>query len=39
MENGELLQSIYTFSDFLLHEILEQRCNPESGFYLPGLPV
>lgn len=39
MENGQLIQSIYTFGDLLLKEILEQRCDPGSRFYLPGLPV
>ncbi len=39
MENGQLLQDICTFSDFLLHEILERRCDPENRFYLSGLPV
>ena len=39
MENEQLIQSIYVFADLLLKEILEQRCDPENRFYLPGLPV
>lgn len=39
MENKELIDSIYTFADFLLKEILEQRCDPDTRFYLPGLQV
>ena len=39
MENEQLIQSIYVFADLLLKEILEQRCDPDNRFYLPGLPV
>lgn len=39
MENGQLINNIYTFADLLLKEILEQRCDPDSRFYLPGMQV
>lgn len=38
MENKWIAQS-YIFADLLLKEILDQRCEPDSGFYLPGLAV
>lgn len=38
MENKWIAQS-YIFADLLLKEILEQRCDPDGGFYLPGLAV
>lgn len=38
-KNKRLLSGIYAFADALLGEILERRCDPESGFYLQGLPL
>ena len=38
MENKWIAQS-YIFADLLLKEILDQRCDPDGGFYLPGLAV
>ena len=37
--NEAFLEGLYAFADHLLREILDQRCDPEERFYLPGLPV
>ena len=38
MEN-KWITRIYIFADRLFREVLEQRCEPDGGFYLPGLEV
>ena len=38
MEN-KWITRIYIFADLLFREVLEQRCEPDGGFYLPGLEV
>ncbi len=35
----EWIDNVYAFADFLFREVLEQRCEPDGGFYLPGLEV
>ena len=37
--NEAYLEELYAFADHLLREILDRRCDPDSRFYLPGLPV
>jgi len=37
--NDQFLEYVTSFADLLLLELLQERCDPESGFHLPWLPV
>ena len=39
IDNKTVLQHICDFADDLLKKVIEQRCNPNEFFYLPGMAV
>lgn len=39
IDNKTVLQQICDFADMLLKKVLEERCNPNEFFYLPGMAV